>query len=335
MKAVDRVDYIDIAKGIAISMVILGHIIVDENYTRYIYAFHLPVFFFISGVFCKPERYQSLVSFARIKAKTLLIPYVSLYLLSLIYWVTVESRTPFVVDLRTIKGLFYATDNGWMYPNGALWFLPALFVTEVLFYLTYKINHGKYPLLPILIGFAAVGSLLSYFGAFRLPFGINSSFMAVFFLGIGYLLKKQALNIDNRPNLISLLIALLLFLIMGCFAVLNQKPDMDYVKYGNPLLFILAAFSGIVATLYFSKGISPNRFLKFLGKNSLLIMGLQFPIIRGVLHIYASFTNQSEHYIRNSILDALMCSVLAIAVVVPFIFLFNRYFYVLLGKQKG
>ena len=54
-----RVLYIDIAKGIGILLVVLAHNDLSGYHPylhRLIYAFHMPLFFFLSGIFFKPER---------------------------------------------------------------------------------------------------------------------------------------------------------------------------------------------------------------------------------------------------------------------------------------
>lgn len=61
--AKDRIIWIDNAKAIAILLVVVGHIIqfmyspegFDQNIVfRYIYAFHMPLFFLLSGLVTKP-----------------------------------------------------------------------------------------------------------------------------------------------------------------------------------------------------------------------------------------------------------------------------------------
>lgn len=51
-----RLDYLDIAKGIAIFLVVMGHAVLafDTPYWRLaIYAFHMPLFFLVSGMVTK------------------------------------------------------------------------------------------------------------------------------------------------------------------------------------------------------------------------------------------------------------------------------------------
>lgn len=47
-----RIEWIDIAKGIGILLVILGHTIALK-YSKVLYTFHMPLFFIIVGIGCK------------------------------------------------------------------------------------------------------------------------------------------------------------------------------------------------------------------------------------------------------------------------------------------
>lgn len=49
-----RIEYIDIARGMAMLLVILGHCFtsVDATLNKFILSFHMPLFFFLSGFTC-------------------------------------------------------------------------------------------------------------------------------------------------------------------------------------------------------------------------------------------------------------------------------------------
>lgn len=69
-----RIDYFDIAKGIAILAVILGHCGgIPQWLINFIFSFHMPVFFFASGYFLKERNSREN---AVIKAKQLMVPYI-------------------------------------------------------------------------------------------------------------------------------------------------------------------------------------------------------------------------------------------------------------------
>jgi acyltransferase len=50
-----RIGWIDIAKGITILLVIVGHTLIGYKVNDYIYAFHMPLFFICSGLLFKPK----------------------------------------------------------------------------------------------------------------------------------------------------------------------------------------------------------------------------------------------------------------------------------------
>ena len=74
----DRINWIDMAKGYGILGVIIGHIS-TPGITVWIYTFHIPLFFFMSGFLFNTN--YSLVVFLNRKIKALLIPYFCLAIL--------------------------------------------------------------------------------------------------------------------------------------------------------------------------------------------------------------------------------------------------------------
>ena len=67
-----RLRFVDIAKGISIICIILGHLGI-HNITRVVFTFHVPIFFLITGYFV--SRKEGVRDFAIKKARTLLVPY--------------------------------------------------------------------------------------------------------------------------------------------------------------------------------------------------------------------------------------------------------------------
>ena len=49
MKVSERYTWIDCIKGIGIFLVVLGHIYKDNYIGQWIYSFHMPLFFMLSG----------------------------------------------------------------------------------------------------------------------------------------------------------------------------------------------------------------------------------------------------------------------------------------------
>lgn len=131
-----RLDWIDIAKGIAIILVIVGHTVPNPSPLRHaIFSFHMPVFFILAGYTFRPKPWRELLSGS---VPRLLVPYL---VLALAWQVPtfLMSGAPLtggtlIAGLETIvfasgvdvPGLGVAA-------VGMAWFLAALFTSRLLF----------------------------------------------------------------------------------------------------------------------------------------------------------------------------------------------------------
>ena len=78
----NRLAHIDIAKGIAILCMILGHLYVCHDVrwmNPFIYTWHMPLFFFLSGCFLRVD--ENWGSFTVRRIRRLIVPYVTFGLL--------------------------------------------------------------------------------------------------------------------------------------------------------------------------------------------------------------------------------------------------------------
>ena len=71
-----RIGYIDMAKGLAIILVIIGHISFTPSMGKTIlYLFHIPLFFFLSGFTFSIDKYANFSSFFWNKFKGIVVPF--------------------------------------------------------------------------------------------------------------------------------------------------------------------------------------------------------------------------------------------------------------------
>ncbi len=119
---------IDVWRGLAIVLVVLGHAVqttvplFDQNWLfRGIYAFHMPLFFFISGVVSLRGLSRPLLAQLKSRSLGLVVPFISWYVLvQLGYWLFTGGE-PIGVRLQL---LFLSVDRG-------LWFLWVLFLASM------------------------------------------------------------------------------------------------------------------------------------------------------------------------------------------------------------
>ena len=111
----------------------MGHndfALVSPFFYKFIYAFHMPLFFFVSGMFFKSD--VPFLKLLRRRYDSLLKPYIVIILL--IYFMTL-SFTKVNFDISTVRVIKAIYANGHYIDWVQLWFLPHLFALNIFAYL--------------------------------------------------------------------------------------------------------------------------------------------------------------------------------------------------------
>ena len=272
-----RIEYVDIFRAIGIILMIMGHIGFGGKFDFFIHAFHMPMFFLISGYFFKNN--EKIQLFLKKKAKTLLIPYISFGIIHFILYCIMKHN----IEIDALKHLLFVNTDG-LPIAGALWFLTALFFADVFYY---YINKVKNPFKPILIVIIAIfGNLAVKILPFRLPFALDAAFTGVGLMYIGNLIKiyknnKYVNKILNMNNLCTVI----LFLISIFLISVNTYINMRIGEYGIlPLFWINAILSSLIILLFskkMNKYLNNNikEFFVSIGKNSIIYLCLNQIVI--------------------------------------------------------
>jgi fucose 4-O-acetylase-like acetyltransferase len=275
-----RLIWLDVYKGLAIALVVLGHMQIPGVAAVLIYSFHVPLFFIAAGYGMALSRKRSMGAFLAGRWRTLVVPYGLFSLIGLAWVLLLRSPTsdPIHVLQRSLLGILLG--NGSASPKTVLtplWFLTCLVSTEVLFLLLQHLSKGRWQrLVPLLLGFLVLGLVNSTTWRLTLPWGGHLAPVALGFYGAGYLYCRHhpAQTTINLPRaLIGLSLALPLWLTL---ALTNGRVDMNANNYGQPLLFLTSAFSGSIM-IYFIAQIMERqtgfaRVATYLGANSLVIL---------------------------------------------------------------
>lgn len=275
----ERIHWIDIARGIGIIFVIYAHVLGSYDFRHLIYAFHMPLFFFLSGVVYNADKYISFVSFLNKNFKHILIPYFIFAFLTFPLWlIRLENYNIFSFQiLKQFLSIFYAnSNNGLMAFNNILWFLPALFVTKILFGFLNNLFKNLKLLFLILLLISIFGYLVSIFLPFlKLPLGAETAITGVVFYGLGFLWfgseKAKKIVTKNKYILFPLLLIFGGILSNIDFNYYGHQIDMRLNHLNNYFFFYISAISGIYAWISFSIILNKNRLLEILGKNSLIL----------------------------------------------------------------
>ena len=109
---------------------------------------------------------------------------------------------------------------------------------------------------------------------------------------------------------------------------------MSNNSMGNYFLFYVAAFSGSFLTIYISRMLSVSKILIFLGRNSLIILGLHIPVKRFVMGVTSIILRFPLDIIKQSLLISFVDTMITILILVPIIYVINNRFFFITGRTK-
>ena len=134
----NRIGYIDMAKGLAIILVIVGHSsFVPPLAKMMLYIFHIPLFFFLSGFTLNVKKYETFSGYFLNKWKSLVVPFFLLNIFVFLFqlFVMYPDQVLSFNILQFIKQLLIS-DRLHIYFQ--LWFLNVLFLAHVFSYFILK-----------------------------------------------------------------------------------------------------------------------------------------------------------------------------------------------------
>ncbi|WP_321518090.1 acyltransferase family protein [uncultured Bacteroides sp.] len=276
-----RINYIDLAKGICILLIILHHIQSPINQTegyRMLTCFRVPLYFVLSGLFFK--KYSGFINFILRKVNKLVVPFI--FFLTLTYLIFsclwgISGHINYITMMpqRIAEGFLTKT----IYINIPLWFLVSLFETSVMFYLIIsladKLPLNKWYKEGIIAGICLLTGFTGYYLQsfhINLPLWIDSSMACLPFYYTGYFLRKETSVL--MPNKADKYIPILLIL----FAVLVYflAGPLHKISY---LSYYVSAMSGTSFVLLLSKLAVRIPVVSFLGRYSVIILGIHCIII--------------------------------------------------------
>ena len=303
-----RIKYIDVAKGILITMTVFGHIFLKNDFLRnFVYTFHMPAFFIISGILLKSSNKSvSIITFIKKRFISLTIPFLFFELLGVL-------KDYFCGGYNlNYKGYIFNTLT-LRFNNGPDWFLFALFFASIIFYCIYKIfKSDKYRIVFLL--FAAGILILAQ------PFNNHYGEIAVglLFLTFGYY-ASALLLMDNKTSV------LMAGIITIAISILNGSVDITRWRFNTIPLYLIGSVTGTYFILGLSKALEKkDRLFDYYGKNSLTILGTHNCLI----FIIRYYTKIKEFNLVTGISALLF--IMSIEIIM--INIFNQYIPFLVGK---
>lgn len=269
-----RINHIDIARGIAILLVVLGHCFQssDVALNRVILSFHMPLFFFLSGVFAKPETVKTILGGAIMKAKRLLIPQITLS-----------------ITIILLKGLIWLSEGKCLTDFDFLacfgfWFLPVLFLCSIYYMAVSAIldlHKVRFQVATTIIAFTiAIIVVMNDVTTNITPIDwLIKSVVAMPFYFCGSFFKEKVLKVDDKQRRTNCFFVLLLLPIIVMLSQINTPVRMYENEYGSLPLFFLTSVLGIILVMELSKRMVNMPILIEFGKLSIAVYVWNFLIV--------------------------------------------------------
>lgn len=330
----NRLYTIDALKAFGIFCIILGH----NTYSQlgnYIYSFHIPIFFFVSGLMFDLNRYKSFGNFIKKRFQNILIPYFLISFLLYIFWFFAGRKfgSSTEMDLSPLKnliGILYAQGgNEYMDWGIPMWFLPCLFLVSVLYFYLARFNN-KIIIVALIIS-GAIGYFLPNLLEIHLPWSIDIVFTAILFYGTGHLLRKFLLDdiLVHKKSAKTIFILVIALSLNVVFFYLNGKIDISKGIFNNYMYMYLSGIGGSVFYLLVLNSLPKIKIVNYIGINTLLIMAFHLRAMTLIKFIQIYIL----HIEFNMTLSlSIFYSFLQLALLIPLIWFINKYFPLLAGK---
>lgn len=274
-----RIEWLDTAKGILIILVVLGHCHVNRTVDVIINSFHMVAFFSLSGITLNTNK--PFVEFLRKKVKSLLVPYAVFSAVFLLYqyaktFLFTGANFDIVSGLLSVVIPISGRSSTSVY---GLWFFPCLFLAEIVCYFIWKLYDkttigaaflfvGITVLCGVVHFLSGVVSIISI-----LPFAIAS-------FSLGKYLSAKSEMIHQKCATALLINAVLFAITIGVNSQgFTRSVDLSSMTLGYFPLYILSSIFGTVMVYAAAILLSKQRFLQFLGKDSMYYYGLHYEVI--------------------------------------------------------
>lgn len=274
-----RIEFIDLAKGICIINIVLGHCGVGISYPRPgTFSLELPMFFILSGLFISTK--GNFKDYLIKRINSILIPFLFFYLIAYIPFYTIKFIKPtmYIGEANGILDLF----NNRQYFNGPTWFLLALFWGNLLYFIVDRYITKTYLRVVSIIAIGALGALLGKFEVF-MPFFIDAGITSLPFLFIGNWIAKTAIIQPSKFDKFNIPIALCCF--AGAYYVACLS-DNSYISFkcnavrGNIFWAYICSLLSVFSVLFACKACRYMPIISYCGEYSLWLLCAHYLIYR-------------------------------------------------------
>ncbi|MEE1324441.1 MAG: acyltransferase [Bifidobacteriaceae bacterium] len=300
-----RIEAIDVAKGIGILSIIVGHLAAEASYNTqrivaFVFLYHVPIFFLIAGYFLSVKR--PFGQFVKSKAQRLLYPFafasaVMFLVVLLLLGMRGHCLPPTIyrspLDAFEAGLLGYGAPQGSMFPQvtwiGAIWFLEALFWSLLAGYGILKLEALMLEGVPqwLTMGLLLLATFGVAYGAHALlpiigllPLNISTALFSLFYLYLGHVLRRFnffAKDMNVFLFLTFLAISAVMYHFRYFVNMVIDDADPHWLGFFAALPATLAVMQISRYLVHFVRPVA--NLLTFFGRNSLIFLVVHILLI--------------------------------------------------------
>lgn len=285
-KLAERNTCIDVMKALLIIAMVIGHS--TSPWITYIYLFHMPAFFVLSGYTYQGARYK-VGQYIQKKFLTVLVPAVAINFGYIIFYTLMQetdkyaficSGEPVALWSRVRDFLLY-----WSTPDlgGATWFLPVLFEVEcIIKILDSIVKKARKLFLPCILGIGIGGYWLAVY-IVGVPYFIDLAMIGCLYYGIGILIQKTRLWLQIDAKVMGP-IAVVSTLFFGRFYFYGRLPmNWPTRDFANPFIQLWSCFGAFYLVWNIAKYLDVSfaaPLLRWIGRHTYCILITHFAVFR-------------------------------------------------------
>lgn len=312
MKKIERIKWIDVARFIGIYLIFLGHFNgAPTKLLSFVYIFHVPLFFFLSGCVQNYNQEKSIVKNIIEDIKSLLIPafifaFLTIFITSIGNF---DMNTIFHQCVNILKGCVRNTQGIY-----GIWFLTCLFVIRIIFQLIKKFNKIS------LIGIALLTYIVADFIISpspylspRIYYNLDSALYYLNYFLVGYLVYphiNKLLELNNLKKKIIFVIIFMITLLYINLIIFNLNLSSFFEIHS--LFKVIDSYILIMFVICVAYAFRNIKLFSNIGMNTLYLCG-------------------SERIIKTIILDVGSLLKLDITIYSPFVLIIYTFILLIIG----
>ena len=282
-----RIGFLDVARGMGIVFVLLGHNLWSQSKgSAIIFNFHMPLFYFLSGIFFSAEKTKQAKDILY-KVISIMLPVPLLAAIACLVFVADPSQ----LGQFSARTFYTFIIHGEPWYDKPLWFFTSLAGVVLVFsFISRRFLERKRSLAVYRVAFLIVFSLISLLMAdapasFRKvwsPAMIATLPIGIFYYGLGYFAKGwieklKNMQADGAVTLCLIAVAIILITILMLTCDVATKPDVRTARLGS-WLFFPRSLCGITAVILLARAIPAKGGtpLAFIGRYSIFFFALEF-----------------------------------------------------------